>query len=174
MLFWGVRTSSTLAREVIRGAEAAGWETSVYEIEKMHVRGCQGCRACKNNGIDCIVQDDLAPYWKELHECDALLVSAPNYASTVCGPMITYMNRHYCLLDKDWKPRIKPGIRLIGIFSQGQKDPEKYLANYNWYLGDFENRGMIRHKLMIHGGYEPLSQEELAQAFDAGRSLGTL
>ena len=63
---------------------------------------------------------------------------------------------------------------MIGIFSQGQKDPEKYLANYNWYLGDFENRGMIQHKLMIHGGYEPLSQEELAQAFDAGRSLGTL
>ena len=85
----------------------------------MRVRGCQGCRACKQKGIDCVVKDDLTPYWEDLHTCDALLVSSPNYASTVTGPMITYMNRHYCLLDENWQPRIKPGIKLIGVFAQG-------------------------------------------------------
>lgn len=58
--------SSTLAKEVIRGAKEAGWEISLYEIESMHVRGCQGCRACKQKGIDCVVADDLTPYWKDL------------------------------------------------------------------------------------------------------------
>jgi multimeric flavodoxin WrbA len=135
--------SSTLAREVLRGARDAGHDVSVYEINDMNVRGCQGCRYCKEHDADCIVEDDLQPYWPELHGAGALVVSAPNYASQVCGPMITYMNRHYCLLDKDWKVRIHPGIKLVGVFSQGNADSSAYLAQYNWFVGDFQNRDMV-------------------------------
>ena len=111
-----------LTMQAVRGAKDAGHEVTVYRVNEMDIRGCQGCNACKNASIDCVLKDDLAPYWKALHEADALIVSAPNYAANVCGPMITYMNRHYCLLDRDWRPRIHPGIRLIGIFTQGDAD----------------------------------------------------
>ena len=34
--------SSTLAREVLRGAADAGHQVVIYEINKMKVKGCQG------------------------------------------------------------------------------------------------------------------------------------
>jgi multimeric flavodoxin WrbA len=165
--------SSTLAREVLRGAQDAGHEIVVYEINEMNVRGCQGCRYCKEHDADCIVEDDLRPYWNELHGAGALVVSAPNYASQVCGPMITYMNRHYCLLDKDWKVRIHPGIKLIGVFSQGNPDAAGYLPQYNWFLGDFQNRAMQLVDTIVHTrelSFAPGS-ELMERAYRAGRGL---
>ena len=165
--------SSTLAREVLRGAVDAGHQVVTYEVNKMNVRGCQGCRYCKENNADCIVPDDLKPYWKDLHECGALVVSSPNYASQVCGPMITFMNRHYCLLDVDWKVRVHPGIKLVGVFSQGNRSPDTYRAQYNWYLGDFQNRDMVLVDTLIHMGRQPLPPdgELMRRAYSVGQNL---
>ena len=165
--------SSTLAREVLRGAADAGHEVKVYEINEMNVKGCQGCRYCKEHDVDCIVQDDLLPYWQDLHTCGALVVSAPNYASQVAGPMITYMNRHYCLLDRDWKVRVHPGIKLVGVFSQGNGDPATYTAQYNWFLGDFQNRDMVLVDTLVHAGNQPLTPhaELMQRAYQIGCDL---
>jgi multimeric flavodoxin WrbA len=165
--------SSTLAREVLRGAADAGHQVIIYEMNKMDVKGCQACRHCKENDSDCIVKDDLIPYWKDLHECGALLVSAPNYASQVCGPMITFMNRHYCLLDPGWKVRVHPGIKLVGVFSQGNDNPEAYTAQYAWYLGDFQNRDMALVDTLIHAGDQPLMPdgELMCRAYNIGKNL---
>lgn len=165
--------SSTLAREVLRGAQDAGHEVLIYEINEMQVRGCQGCRYCKNNNADCIVQDDLKPYWQELHSAGGLVVSAPNYASQVCGPMITYMNRHYCLLDANWNVRIHPGIKLVGVFSQGRPDPEAYLPQYNWFLGDFKNRNMALVDTIVHTREQSFTPGSplMERAYRVGRGL---
>jgi hypothetical protein len=74
---------------LLRGAKDAGHEVVVYELNELDVKGCQGCRYCKDNDADCILEDGLKPYWKDLHECGALIVSAPNYCSQVCGPSAT-------------------------------------------------------------------------------------
>jgi multimeric flavodoxin WrbA len=165
--------SSTLAREVLRGAADAGHNAIVYEVNKMNVKGCQGCRQCKDNNADCIVQDDLEPYWKDLRTCGALVVSSPIYAAQICGPMITFMNRHYCLLDRDWKVRIRPGIKLVGVFSQGNDDPEAYIQQCNWYLGDFQNRDMMLVDTLIHAGDQPLAPdgELMRRAYSIGKDL---
>jgi len=165
--------SSTLAREVLRGAADAGHQVVIYEVNKMNLRGCQGCRYCKNNNVDCITEDDLRPYWKDLHESGALLVSSPNYAAQVCGPMITFMNRHYCLLDADWKVRVHAGIKLIGVFSQGNSDPGAYIPQYQWYLGDFQNRAVVLVDTLIHAGNQPLTPdcELMRRAYSIGSNL---
>ncbi|MDR2515441.1 MAG: flavodoxin family protein [Christensenellaceae bacterium] len=165
--------SSILAREVLRGAQKKGHEVKIYEVNKMNLRGCQGCGVCKRGSVDCVVEDDLQAYWKELHECGALIVSAPNYSSQVCGPMITYMNRHYCLLDQDWKLRLHPGVKLVGVFAQGQADKEKYRAYYDWYLADFQNRAMDLQGVLIHARGDGLEagDELMQRAYALGGSL---
>lgn len=165
--------SAVLAREVVRGAKDAGHEVVEYFINKMNLQGCQACGTCKKDKVDCILQDDLQPYWKELHECGALIVSAPNYCSQVCGPMITYMNRHYCLITADGV-RVHPGIKLIGVFSQGAG--ERYdaaEAAYDWFLGDFQNRDMVLHAKIVHTGNMTLESGTgtMKQAYEAGKSL---
>ena len=165
--------SARLVKEIVRGAKDAGHEVVIYNIKDMNFKGCQGCGYCKNGGGDCILKDDLKPYWKDLHECGALIVSAPNYASNVSGDMITFMNRHYCLLDGDWKLKLHEGIKLIGVFSQGSPDADAYRDNYKWFLGDFENRGMILQDTLIHtGGMSDSSESAMARrAYALGKNL---
>ena len=85
--------SATVTKRLLEGARDAGHEVIVYEIDKMKVNGCRGCGYCKSHNADCCVPDDLKGYWEQLHEAGALVVSAPNYYSQVCGPMLTFMNR---------------------------------------------------------------------------------
>ena len=165
--------SNRIAREVLRGAREAGHEVVEYVINDMNVRGCQGCGACKTNKIDCVLQDDLQPYWKDLHECGALLVAAPNYCSQVNGPMITYMNRHYCLITRDGV-RVHTGIKLIGVFSQGAGQRyESAEKAYDWFLHDFQNRDMVLHAKIVHTGADSLEAdgEIMKQAYEAGKTL---
>lgn len=165
--------SSVIAREVLRGARDAGHEVVEYVINDMNLKGCQACGTCKAQKIDCVIQDDLAPYWKDLHECGALVVAAPNYCSQVSGPMITYMNRHYCLITAEGV-RVHPGIKLVGVFSQGAKDHyEAAEKAYDWFLRDFQNRDMVLHAKLVHTGSDPWDEgsEIRKQAYRAGRSL---
>ena len=166
--------SSTVARRLLEGARVAGHEVVVYELNAMNVRGCQGCRYCKDKGVDCRLDDDLEPYWKDLHECGALVVSAPNYCSQVCGPMITFMNRHYCLIDRERKPRIHPGIKLVGVFSQGGPTVnETSQRNYQWYLKDFQNRGMALVDMLVAIGGMSLDDDSpmMEKAYAVGAGL---
>ena len=164
--------SSVIAREVLRGAKDAGHEVVEYVINEMNVRGCKGCGTCKNQKIDCILQDDLLPYWKDLHECGALVLAAPNYCSQVSGPMITYMNRHYCLITKDGV-RVHPGIKLVGVFSQGADRYQAADDAYDWFLGDFQNRDMVLHAKLVHTRKDDWGPDSdiMKQAYEAGRSL---
>lgn len=165
--------SARIVRAVLEGAKAAGHEIVEYHLNDMLVRGCQACGACKRDQVDCILQDDLHPYWQDLHECGALVLAAPNYCSQVCGPMITFMNRHYCLITATGV-RLHAGIRLVGVFSQGAA--ERYDAAeqaYDWFLRDFRNRDMILHAKLVHTGADPLDAASplLQQARHAGLTL---
>ena len=164
--------SNTVAHEVIKGAKQVGYEVIVYDANTMNIRGCQGCMYCRQNNADCNLEDDLKQYWQQLHDADALLVAAPVYASQICGPMITYMNRHYCLLNGG-KPRIHAGIKLVGVFSQGRTDLAGYDSVYDWYLGDFENRDMQLVEKLVHSPRMDEAEKEalLKHAFDVGLNL---
>lgn len=86
--------------------------------------------------------------------------------------MIAYMNRHYCLIADE--VRVHPGIKLVGVFSQGAK--ERYEAaekEYDWFLKDFQNKDMVLHAKIVHTGsdsWEPGS-EIMKNAYEAGKSL---
>jgi multimeric flavodoxin WrbA len=166
--------SNAVIREFIRGAKDAGHEVLEYNVNKMNIVGCQACGTCKKGkGCDCIQQDDLRDYWKELHGAGALIVGAPNYAGNVCGQMITYMNRHYCLLDKDWKPTIRPGIKVFGVFSQGNSDKKTYKKQYKHFMADFENRKMKLKDLIVCAGGDGKTpdKETMERAYEDGRKL---
>ena len=169
--------STKVVESILDGAKEAGHDISVYRINEMNVRGCQGCRSCKENGTDCVLDDDLKPYWQELHACDVLIVSAPNYCSQVCGPMITYMNRHYCIMDKNFQTTLEPGkTKLIGVFAQGGPVEEGNQAdkNYDWFLGDFQARKMVLLRKIVVSSRTDLSEGSavLADAYALGKSLG--
>ena len=166
--------SSAVARRLLQGAADAGHEVIVYEINKMNVKGCQGCGYCKNHNADCCIPDDMKNYWKDLHESGALVVTAPNYFSQVCGPMITFMNRHYCLTGKDHLPRMEPGKKLVGILSEGMPKPyEASEKNFRWFLECLSGRSMtVLEPLFASAGMKPEDLDALMEkAYETGKSL---
>ena len=88
--------------------------------------------------------------------------------------MISYMNRHYCLLDKDWTVRVKPGIKVIGVFGQGVPDSEEYEDRIAWYLSDFERRNMVVVDNIVKTGRTPVAEdaELMRRAYEDGLNLG--
>lgn len=165
--------SSLITQEILRGAKDAGHSAVIYRINEMDVKGCQACGFCKANYKDCRLNDDLKPYWNDLHECDVLIVSSPNYCSYVTGPMMTYMNRHYCLIMPDGTTTVKKPKELIGVFSQGQDQVNLYLDHYEEYLRDFEARNMKLKDIIIHTKEMPFDEnsEIMHRAYQLGLTL---
>ncbi|MDD5949947.1 MAG: flavodoxin family protein [Lachnospiraceae bacterium] len=166
-------SSTTLVNQILAGAKAAGHEVEELDVETLSVNGCKECMYCRTNNADCIQQDDLKDYWDKLRQADVLIVSSPNYYSTVTGPMITFMNRHYCLKDASRNSRIPGGKKLIGVFSQGNPDEQGYVANYDWYLNCFASLGMEVVDKLICTGTTSLEEdsEMMKRAFNLGKNL---
>ncbi|MGN0294469.1 MAG: flavodoxin family protein [Lachnospiraceae bacterium] len=165
--------STKIAERVMKGAEDAGCEVVVFHANDMNMKGCRGCDSCRRNGTDCVIQDDMQAYFSQLHTCDALLLTAPNYCSQVAGPMITFMNRHYCMSKPDHTSRLEPGKKLIGIFAQGAPEGiERYEAVYDWYLSIFE-RHMEPAGKIVAGGNSDLSENGriMTEAYELGRRI---
>lgn len=151
--------SKNIADRIIDKVKAGGGEVVLFDAQKMNIKGCVGCGACRKNGTDCVIRDDMQEYYKELHTCDALLITAPNYYSMPAGHMMTFMNRHYCMTNPDRTQRLKPGIKLAAVFAQGApQDYPKYVPHYDWYLGTFTSKGMELAGSITVGGDSDLSE----------------
>lgn len=165
--------SDKLAEQVMEGARSKGYETKVYHVNDMNLKGCRGCRMCRSREIDCIINDDMKKYFEDLRECEVLLVASPNYFSQVTGPMITFMNRHYCMSRSDSTSRLPAGKKLVGVFSQGAPEAfPRYETVYDWYLSLFERHMSLAGKI-VAGGDTDLSDdgEKMKEAYALGASL---
>lgn len=166
--------STQIAERVMDGAKDAGCEVVIYNANEMDLRGCKGCGVCRRKGTDCVIQDDMINYFKDLHSCDALLVTSPNYCCQVTGPMITFMNRHYCMSKPDRTSRLEPGKKLVGIFAQGApEEMKKYDENYDWYLSIFQRHMDLIGKI-VAGGNSDLTKDGkiMTEAYKLGLSMG--
>lgn len=145
--------SQKAAELLMLEASKAGYEIVEYNVNRMDFSGCQACGLCRANGTDCVIADDFMEYVKDLKESELLLLTSPNYYSHIAGPMITFMNRHYCLLDKERKPRLENSLKVAGIFAQGAPAPRKeYEEAYSWYLDIFSKFGMENMGHITIGG----------------------
>lgn len=163
--------STRLAMSFADGAKEAGHDVKIYNVNEMELMGCQACGCCRKYDSDCVVQDDMEEYFRDLRESEALVITSPNYYSQIAGPMITFMNRHYCLLDKEKNPRLEDRKKLFAFFAQGAPEGyEKYIPNYEWYIGTFTSKNMELVKQLTAGGNSDV-EALLKEAYEAGKAL---
>lgn len=163
--------SNNMAMKFVEGAKENGHEVVIYNINEMDVMGCQACGLCRKYDKDCVVEDDLADYFNDLRESGALVITAPNYYSQIAGPMITFMNRHYCLSDIDKQPRLADTKKLYAFFAQGAPEGfERYMPNYEWYISTFTMKNMELEKMLICGGNSDV-EAFMEEAYQAGKNL---
>jgi multimeric flavodoxin WrbA len=130
--------STRIAATFCRAAEKKGADTSTYFLNTMHVKGCQGCMACKNEGDRCVVKDDLSPVLEEIYSTDVLVLSTPVYLGDVSGQLKCCLDRMFSFATPDLSAsRLPKGKKLVFIQTQGADESahgevaERYLTIFN-------------------------------------------
>jgi multimeric flavodoxin WrbA len=90
--------SSTLAKRVAEGAEAAGAKVESFFLHEMDISPCDACEACRDKSeTDCILEDDMKDLFPKLRQADAIVIASPIYWFTVSAQTKLLMDRWYAL-----------------------------------------------------------------------------
>lgn len=145
--------SATLANRFLEEAENLGAYVKTYALNKLDLKGCQACRACKEKQDRCILKDDLYEVLEEVRDTDVLVLATPVYFGDITAQMKMFMDRTYSFLVPDFltnpKPsRLEPGKRLVFIQSQAQKNESLFSDLFPKYGLFFELMGFNDNHLI--------------------------
>ncbi len=168
--------SATVARKVVETAQALGAQAEFFVLNKMAVKGCQGCNVCKTKTDHCVVEDELAPVLAAVREADALVMASPVYFGEISGQLKGFFDRTYSFLNPDFTSRLRPGKKVVVILSQGQPDESMYtdiFPRYDYWLKNygFSDTTLIRAPGVQEAGEVAQKDAVMRQAEDVGRRL---
>jgi len=166
--------TSKLLAEVTKGAEAAGAQTVTFNLNDPKVRGCQGCKYCREHD-GCATQDYLQPMYKEIIEADAVVLGSPIYYHDISGQAKIWLDRTFPMIESGtFKPR-HPGKKFLTIFTQGNADKDSFADRINHLNAILQIYGWEQIGSLVCGGTNnpdfEISTELLEQAFQDGKRL---
>ncbi|MDR3181390.1 MAG: flavodoxin family protein [Planctomycetaceae bacterium] len=119
--------TSTLIKEILRGAETQGFQSTFYSLNDTGVRPCQGCHYCRtHNG--CAVNDALQPAYADIDTADVIIFGSPIYFHQITGQAKIWIDRMFPMMefkDGSFVPR-HPGKKAVTVFSQGYHKADEY------------------------------------------------
>ncbi|XOQ48845.1 MAG: 2-amino-4-deoxychorismate dehydrogenase [Eubacteriales bacterium] len=84
----------TAIRLVADELEKQGIETELVQVGKLPVRGCIGCRTCKDNKR-CVFDDIVNECIDKSKDADGILLGSPVYYSGIAGSMKCFLDRFF-------------------------------------------------------------------------------
>jgi multimeric flavodoxin WrbA len=170
--------SATLADQAAAGAVQAGAEVESIYLHGLDIRACDGCDLCKEEGVPCVIEDDMQSLYPKLLQANALLLASPIYWFTYSAQLKLCIDRWYGLWNRHADAfRGKP----VGfILTYG--DSDLYTSGGINAIHTFETMFRFLHAPIIGMVYGSASdpgdvekQPELMQAaFQLGRQLGSI
>ena len=159
-------TASLLGR-VLEGAAAQGAATIVLSANKLSVRACQGCDACKRTG-QCILKDDMQEVYDKINESDAIIFASPNYMGGISGILKPILDRLYSYISVTETGELGT---TIGTFKKvmlliTQNAPE----NYTHYIEAFTPLRGILH-LIFQGNFDTPAELLIAPGMKGSSSV---
>lgn len=82
----------TALSEVEKSLIGEGIETEIIHIGNKEIRGCIGCRKCKQDG-KCVFDDIVNDVAKKFEECDGMVIGSPVYYAAPNGTLTSFLNR---------------------------------------------------------------------------------
>ena len=162
-----------LLTEALKAAAELGAGTGIIHANDLNMKGCQGCLACKEQGV-CVQADDMTPLYDEIARADAVLFASPVYMWAMSAQLKLVLDRLVPFLRRDLSSRLPAGKKAGLIFSQGQPDAamfEPYFKSVESLLG-FIGFEITRDTLVAPGMREPGFVKSDEALMEAARSLG--
>ena len=154
--------TAALADEVIRAAENEGASVRSYYLNGMNIRGCQGCRSCMETGR-CVTQDDMQTIYHDLADCDALVLASLVYMWSMSAQLKLAVDRLFAFLRPDHSTFLKPSVKVLLLFTQGQKDTDMFRQYFEHVGKNMQFMSFGDYKILVAGGTHT-AEQVLSQA----------
>ncbi|MGE5124124.1 MAG: flavodoxin family protein [Acidobacteriaceae bacterium] len=112
--------SAALAERAAAGARQAGAQVTSIYLHGLDIRPCDGCDLCIEEGVPCVIEDDMQSLYPKLLEADALLLASPIYWFTYSAQLKLCIDRWYGLWNKH--PKAFRGKPVGIILTYGDSD----------------------------------------------------
>jgi multimeric flavodoxin WrbA len=167
--------TAALVEKMSGAAERDDAEVTRYFLNDLSMKGCQGCFRCQQTGR-CAVLDDMQPIYDALLEADALVLASPVYMWSMSAQLKTAVDRLFAFLRPGHTSALRPGIKVLLLFTQGQKDTGMFRHYFEHVGKNMQFMGFGDYKILVAGGThlpeQVLSQPDvLAEAEAMGRWL---
>jgi multimeric flavodoxin WrbA len=162
--------SAAIADRLLAAATKLGAETSVFELNRLSYRGCQGCYACKKKLDRCILEDDLTAVLAAIHEAETVVLATPVYYGDLSGQLKCFIDRTFSYLVPDYitnpnPSRLLPGKKLVFIITQGQPDAGLFADIYPRYDKFLKWYGFAESHLIRACGIGPASIDKVPESY---------
>lgn len=95
--------TSKLVDAFVRGASEVGHEVEKISLNKIEVKGCIGCNACRY-GKPCIQKDGFNDLVPKIKSSDLIVFASPLLFWTISSKLKAFIERFYCLGQEDENP----------------------------------------------------------------------
>jgi multimeric flavodoxin WrbA len=124
--------SRVLLDHALKPFEKENWEIVRFDLSEFEVKFCNGCDLCLATN-KCVLDDDMHKIYKEVFECDAVIISSPVYNRTFSSKLSAVLERCYSIRSQN-PLRLKPGGAMAIGAGTGAGQNNTLQAIYTWML----------------------------------------
>ncbi|WP_167505976.1 flavodoxin family protein [Desulfosediminicola flagellatus] len=144
--------TAQLLDEALQQAENNGAATTTYNLNRLNLKGCQGCYKCREIGREgtCVLKDDMNQILEEILSANAVVLASPVYMWQMTAQTKIFTDRLMPLLKPDYSSRLS-GQKLLSIYTQGQPDLEKFKQYFDYVNAMFSFLGFRTQEPLVAG-----------------------
>ena len=117
----------TALSEVEKALNKEGVETEIVHVGHKDIRGCIGCRLCKQQG-KCVFDDIVNEIQPKFVECDGIVLGSPVYFAGPNGTLLSFVDRLFYSSPAD--KRMKVGASVVSCRRGGNTATFDVLNKY--------------------------------------------
>lgn len=145
--------TAQLVASFAKGAEDAGHSVEIISLNKIEVKGCLGCNACRYRK-PCVQKDGFNDLVPKIKSADCIVFASPLLFWTISSKLKAFIERFYCIAEEDPNPPLgryeKYPIRDSALLMTSADNYfwtfEQAVSYYQFavvnYIG-FHDRGML-------------------------------
>ena len=117
----------TALEEVAKALQNENIETEIFHIGTQPIRGCMGCKKCRDNGNRCIFDDVVNKALDKVKQADGLVLGSPVYYASANGSFVAFLDRLFYAGDCF---AYKPGACVVSARRAGTTAALEQLLKY--------------------------------------------
>lgn len=143
--------TAALIDAVAEALIANGAEISSFYLNGLQMRGCQACYKCTETGR-CVQADDMQPIYDAITAADGIILASPVYMWSMSAQLKTAVDRLFAFLRPGHTSVLKPGKKVLLLFTQGQKDTKMFRHYFEHVGKNMQFMGFGDYKILVAGG----------------------